>query len=71
VGGDRAWARADFTALRHIAQQLSARFGARVHCDLLQVADLCGYDLETAGALWARVKGQLYRSTPTTVPHVC
>ena len=70
VGADWAWAHGEFSALRHIAQQLAVRFGEPVHHDLVELSDLCLHDLDTAGTLWARLKDRLDRSSPpiTAVP---
>ena len=64
VGGDWARAHGDFETLRCIAQQLAGGVAEPLHCDLMELADLCLYDLDTASASWDLVKHRLLGSSP-------
>jgi len=64
VSGDWAWAHGDLLAMRDIAQQLAIRFGEPIHCDLIKLMELCVDQPAAAAALWARLKEQLYPSSP-------
>ncbi len=60
VGGDWACANGDFSALRHVANQMAADLPAWRN-DLGALADACDHEPERAAALWVAIKDQLHR----------
>ena len=62
VGGDWACAHGDLGALRHIARSLALHAEEPMHCELLELAEACRCDPDTAVARWMQIKDQLYRT---------
>ena len=68
VGGDWACAHGDLDGLRHVAQQLAARFEVDLRTELEDLVTACSSDPDRAVALWDAVKTQLHGGRRSAAP---